>query len=202
MILYEQLENLGDQVLYCDTDSILYVYDSENKQHKKIETGPDLGQWKDELADSKGENWIVKFMAAGPKNYSYRLHRPNGKGVQDIVKVKGFTLTKAKTSDTINAAAMEELVKEFATESGLEVDNRYSGKKRKRVSEEQFVKVKKRRTIETREVVKSWGVIFDKVEIQQDFSTLPFGHQDCRWSCPHHSVAEIVPATIETVPMS
>jgi hypothetical protein len=95
--LYWALERLDRQVLYHDTDSVIYVYDPNNPQHKDIELGDCLGEWTDEL-----EGWKMKgtFVGAGPKNYSYEKHK-DGK-IKHETKIKGFTLNHAATQDEVD----------------------------------------------------------------------------------------------------
>jgi G:T-mismatch repair DNA endonuclease (very short patch repair protein) len=78
MRLYKMLDKLGEQVLYCDTDSIIYM-----PGKNKIELGDYLGDWTDEL----GGAYIMLFVSGGPKNYGYILD--TGK---TVCKIKGFTL--------------------------------------------------------------------------------------------------------------
>ena len=50
---------LGDQVLYYDTDSVIYKWSDEQN---KLETDDYLGDLKDEL----GGDHIVEFVSGGP----------------------------------------------------------------------------------------------------------------------------------------
>jgi hypothetical protein len=81
------IEPLGERVLYCDTDSVIYT---RKEGESKIELGSYLGQPTDEL---KGSH-IVKFWCAGPENYGYLLE--NGK---NSMKCKGINL---KRSDVVS----------------------------------------------------------------------------------------------------
>ena len=63
--LYTELEKLEDQVIYYDTDSVVYSW-KENQNF--IPTGIFLGQMTDEL---EGDS-IVVFSSAGPKSYCYK----------------------------------------------------------------------------------------------------------------------------------
>ena len=97
--LYEQLEVLGEQVLYYDTDSIVYVADPEKvatHQHKTVQLGDLLGDWTDELKGKKITNWV----SGGPKNYGYRLDDGSLK-----CKIKGFSLHH-ENSQTLNLGNM------------------------------------------------------------------------------------------------
>lgn len=78
--LYSYLDKLKEQVLYFDTDSIIYLW---KRGLPEIETGPFLGQMKDEL---EGDS-IHEFVTGGPKNYAYKLSE-SGK---TECKVRGFT---------------------------------------------------------------------------------------------------------------
>ncbi|KAG1662225.1 putative nuclease HARBI1 [Nymphon striatum] len=74
--LYSVIENLGEQLLYFDTDSVIYI---ERKGEWSPATGPFLGDLKDEILGDA----IIEYAAAGPKNYAYNTR--NG-------KVRGITL--------------------------------------------------------------------------------------------------------------
>ncbi|XP_065222349.1 uncharacterized protein LOC135846916 [Planococcus citri] len=94
--LYDLLHKLDQAVLYCDTDSIVYVDNGRNT----VPTGDLLGQWTDEL---KGA-YITKFLSTGPKSYHYIT----SKGKQ-VIKVKGFTLHH-KNAKLISGESMEKLL--------------------------------------------------------------------------------------------
>ena len=78
--LYSYLQTLGEQVLYYDTDSVIYRWSAGLP---KVPTGDYLGDLKDELS---GDH-IVEFVSGGPKNYAYKTEK---KKVE--CKVRGFTL--------------------------------------------------------------------------------------------------------------
>ena len=63
--LYAELEKLNEQVLYYDTDSVIY---SCKEGEVKIFTGIFLEQMTDELEGDA----ITVFGSAGPKSYCYR----------------------------------------------------------------------------------------------------------------------------------
>jgi len=68
--LYEYLKNLNTRVLYCDTDSVIFI--SKLGQWEP-QCGDYLGEMTDELSDKIGQNTITTFIGAGPKNYAYML---------------------------------------------------------------------------------------------------------------------------------
>ena len=78
--LYSYLHTLGEQVLYYDTDSVIYKWSAGLP---KVPTGDFLGDLKDEL---NGDH-IVEFVSGGPKNYAYHTAEKKTE-----CKVRGFTL--------------------------------------------------------------------------------------------------------------
>jgi hypothetical protein len=84
--LYGHLDKLSTnsstQVLYCDTDSI--IFNSAISPFQNLETGPFIGDLTNELNE---EEFISEFISAGPKNYSYKTSEGNS-----CIKIKGFSL--------------------------------------------------------------------------------------------------------------
>ena len=97
--LYEALQAVGEQSLYADTDSVIYVKRPGGPQ---IALGSLLGQFTDEL---DGEH-ITEFVSGGCKQYAYRCS--NGK---ETCKVRGFTLNY-NNSKVINFDSVRQLVLE------------------------------------------------------------------------------------------
>ena len=88
--LYEALQQLGERVLYYDTDSVLFLQD-------KGQTNPDLGNYLgDFTSELKKDDYIVEFMSGGPKNYGYQTK----KGKIEC-KVRGFRLNSEGKSHFI-----------------------------------------------------------------------------------------------------
>jgi hypothetical protein len=87
--LYEMLETIGiERLLYCDTDSVMYV-------QKRSE--PDLlhiGNYLGELTDEIEPGWeICTFIGLGPKNYCYKekeIAKENS--FRTTCKIRGITL--------------------------------------------------------------------------------------------------------------
>jgi hypothetical protein len=86
--LYELLETVGyDKVIYCDTDSVIYVQNI--KEPPVLETGNFLG----ELTDEIPEGWkVLVFIGLGAKNYAYRMVNLNTGEIKDVMKIRGITL--------------------------------------------------------------------------------------------------------------
>lgn len=80
--LYSYLQQLQQQVLYFNTDSVMY---SCKLGEPDISLGNYLGDMTDGL---EGDDCVVGFTSAGPKNYGYKTK--NGKV---CCKVRGFMPT-------------------------------------------------------------------------------------------------------------
>ena len=99
LMLYEKLDYLDKQVLYFDTDSIVYI---ESQNSKAIETGDMLGELTDEL---DGETINNTFVSGGPKNCSFIY----GNNKQKCI-IKGFKLNH-ENSQILNHTNMIKMVK-------------------------------------------------------------------------------------------
>lgn len=102
--LYSYLQTLGEQVLYYDTDSVIYKWSAGLP---KLPTDDFLGDLKDELS---GDH-IEEFISGGPKNYAYRTVEK--KKVE--CKVRGFTLN-VRGKEVLNYDTMKKLVLKELTE--------------------------------------------------------------------------------------
>ncbi|PFX27136.1 putative DNA polymerase [Stylophora pistillata] len=101
--LYESLETVQQQVLYYDTDSVVYRWKPGDPE---IPLGDHLGDMTNELDEG---DWIKEFISAGAKNYAYRTHL--GK---ICTKVKGFSLNvsgkKQLNFEVLKDNVMQELI--------------------------------------------------------------------------------------------
>ena len=95
--LYDVMDMLQERVLYCDTDSVIFVGKPGDPEPP---LGPYLGELTDEL---KGEH-ITTFVSGGPKNYAY--HTNTGKVG---MKKRGMTLNYI-AMETVNFDVIRELV--------------------------------------------------------------------------------------------
>lgn len=105
--LWEQLHRVGERALYCDTDSIIYVYDPELEN---IETGDMVGDWEvEDICTDHGH--ITEFVGWGPKTYGIRC----SDGYESI-KAKGVALKRA-TDKIFNFETMKNGVLAFISNS-------------------------------------------------------------------------------------
>ena len=186
MRLYEEaLKVLDRQVLYFDTDSVVYTYNPKDENHIKLKNGDYLGEWTDEL---DGARMVGAFVSGGPKNYSYELLSyidkldEKGNVVKDKdgniikipktkykVKVKGFTLNK-ETSGLINHNSMKDLI-----ESSL-----FSGEDEKIIANWHGIKRVANNGLENISMEKKYGLCYTKRQIlpadeYDNYDTRPFG---------------------------
>ena len=98
--LYDVLLNLDRRVLYFDTDSCIYLYNSDPDEYHPT-MGSHLGQWTNEL---KPGEYITQFVSSGPKSYAFVTNFNN-----QTVKLKGFTLNH-ENSSKLNFESLKRLV--------------------------------------------------------------------------------------------
>lgn len=165
--LYSELEKLGENVLYFDTDSIIY---REVPGAYKPPLGDYLGDFKDEL----NGNTISEFLSGGPKNYAYKLKVPDKNGIQTVCKVRGFTLN-FRSGEKVNFHSMKELILGKNFDSKISVDIPH---KIKRKDDFQIVSCAEK---------KNYRLVYDKRYLYNDddddddgdnngFFTRPFGY--------------------------
>ena len=167
--LWALMNKLGEQVLYHDTDSVIFSFKGNSDDYNPP-LGNYLGQLTNELSCKElgcvdsvcAGHWIVEFVSCGPKNYAYRLNSG-----ESFCKVRGFSLNY-QTSQVINFESMKECL--------------FSWIEKKPQPDLITVKTEFRRkkhnpTVYTREIVKHYGVVYDKRRVLQNFTTVPFGYR-------------------------
>ena len=153
--LYEALFNLGERVLYYDTDSVIYIHKDGLYEP---EFGEYLGQYKDEVG---GNDHITIFASGGPKNYGFITQ--NGK-VE--FKVRGFSL-KPESKTMLNFDVMREMIKSNDFESKIPIDMGTTIKRNKLTW-----------SLKTTPNSKDYRILYDKRLIVNGYETKPFGYCD------------------------
>ena len=98
LMLYNKIDYLKEQVLYFDTDSIIYVDDGT----RNVKTGDMLGDMTDEISGKR----ITNFVSTGPKkSYSFKYGDNEQKSA-----IKGFTVNH-ENSSILNHDSMSKIVK-------------------------------------------------------------------------------------------
>jgi hypothetical protein len=154
--LFKILHKLNKNVCYYDTDSVIYIEDNETPH---ISVGDFLGDLTDEI---ESNNFIEEFVSGGPKNYAYKLHKPDSNGLQYICKVKGITLNFS-SSKIINFHTIKDMV--HNTEQKYEITNNTH-----------ISRDKKTTNITSSSLTKTYKFHFDKRVIGEDFITYPYGY--------------------------
>lgn len=95
--LYEMLEKLDENVVYYDTDSIVYIDDGTNT----VETGEMLGDWSNELGDNE---YIIEWVSTGPKSYFFKTNKD-----REVTKIKGFTLSY-ENKEKLNSESLKAII--------------------------------------------------------------------------------------------
>ena len=159
--LYSYLDPLRDQVLYYDTDSVIY---SCKPGQTMIALGNYLGGMTSELNE---DDYITEFVSGGAKNYGYL-----SKQGKSCCNVRGFTLN-FRGSQYLNYEVMKQNVLEEVTDPLDEerrivpITNPYF-----------FVWETKTKKIKTVEGIKQYGLVFDKRVIDKDtFMSYPYRYK-------------------------
>ncbi|CAI5685429.1 unnamed protein product [Oreochromis niloticus] len=153
--LYEYLEKLQRNVLYTNTDSLIYVV-------KEGEEPLELGNYLGDLTDELDGDTIQEFVSAGPKSYAYRTR--NKKKL--VVKMKGITQTR-ECCERVNFDSMSELVESYL-----------SGMKKAELETPQHGIQRDKRgfVLKNRTFQKKFRMVYDKRRLFPDGTTLPFGY--------------------------
>ncbi|CAG2199782.1 unnamed protein product [Mytilus edulis] len=86
---------LKENVLYHDTDSVIYI---ERRNAQTLSLRDYLGDFTDELEG----HYIEEFVSGGPKHYAYR--RSDG---QEVCKVRGFSLNYENQNSSISTPSRD-----------------------------------------------------------------------------------------------
>ena len=157
--LYDHLDSLGEQVLYYDTDSVIYRHITPNPA---VATGDFLGEMTNEL---EGDDHIVEFVSGSAKNYGYKTK--NGK---TECKVRGFTLN-VRGAGSLNYIIMKnniisELEQPLETKRSVAVTN-----------PNHFKRDQTQKRIALVNQTKQYGLVFDKRVVDPvSKRSYPFGY--------------------------
>ena len=160
--LYEALQQLQQQVLYFDTDSVIYKW---KPNAPELPLGQYLGQFTNELDDPS--DYITEFAAAGPKNYGYRTL----KGKTEC-KVRGFSLnTRGQEQlnfDILKKNIIDEVTQPQPVANSIPVFNPHK-----------IVRNPTTKQLSTETQIKRYQLVFDKrVVDSSNFQSYPYGYQD------------------------
>ncbi|TKS65331.1 hypothetical protein D9C73_028582 [Collichthys lucidus] len=153
--LYSYLEQVQENVLYMDTDSLIYVV-------KDGATPLKLGNYLGDLTDELDGDSIQEFAAAGPKSYAYQTRQKK----KVVLRVKGITQT-TECCEQVNFDSVRELVEGYLEGSrGGVIETPQHNIRRN----------KKSFLLKNCTFQKKFRVVYDKRRLFSDGTTLPFGY--------------------------
>lgn len=159
--LYEGIQVLNaTQVLYFDTDSIIYAW---KEGLPELSLGNYLGEFTNELDDG---DYITEFASAGPKNYGFRTQ----KGKVEC-KVRGFSLNvrgqEQLNFDILRDNVLAELQQPCTKPRNIPVFNPHK-----------IIRDPKTKAITTQAEIKRYSLVFDKRVVDAEtFFSYPYGFQ-------------------------
>ena len=155
-----------DDVLYFDTDSIIFVQHGDINPIQNI--GPECGQISCELPPGA---FIKKFASTGPKSYAYLVFYPESGEEKLFIKVKGITLDKNVREKYLHTMDNTNFIFDFVKE------NYAFGKTVKPMELPQIkIRATERNELLTKSQQKKFGNRYDKRFIIEDLKTLPWGY--------------------------
>lgn len=164
--LYEGIQHLKhDQVLYFDTDSLIYVW---KEGLPELPLGNYLGEFTNELDEG---DFIIEFASAGPKNYGYRTQ----KGKMEC-KVRGFSLNvrgqEQLNFDILRDNVLAELQQPLVKPRDIPMVNPHK-----------ISRNPKTKAITTQTEIKRYSLVFDKRVVDpKTFGSYPYGFQSLKRS--------------------
>ena len=164
LMLYDLLDKLQERVLYCDTDSVIFV----SRDGEWVPPlGPYLGDLTDEINDgdlygTDQEDYITEYVSTGPKSYAYHTLQH-----KSVVKCKGVTLNAANAM-VVTQQTLKGLVDGFVTRQPPDRDTT--------TSIDTIQRDKTRLLLKNATVVKRLKVVYNKRRVFTDYTTLPYGY--------------------------
>ncbi|XP_026280689.2 uncharacterized protein LOC113208067 [Frankliniella occidentalis] len=108
LLLYKYLDAVGERAIYHDTDSICFLSVPGQPDPK---LGQFLGDMTDQLADDYGPgSFITEFLAAGPKNYSYKTAVGGDlNNIKTVIKVRGISVNTS-SAKTVTFETLKDMI--------------------------------------------------------------------------------------------
>jgi len=110
--LYDYMSKLGESVLYCDTDSVIYVQKVD--ESPRVTTGDYLGDLTDELEEFGSGSFIGQFVSGCTTNYAFTVICPSNCKHTTMCKLKGITFYYENLK-IINFTSLRDMILEDAS---------------------------------------------------------------------------------------
>ncbi len=195
--LYSLLEQLGERIVYCDTDSVVYHSGTYffDQGYSDLPLGEYLGELTDELGEGK---FICQWASGGPKNYGYiacdtRKPPEHEDRVKVEFKCRGVTNTRI-AKQKVNFEVLRKMIwesTEYDPKRKLRSDLSEAGLVTQKISVPKFDIQRgipksdsgsdgifdRRFDLRARVVKKDYRLVFDKRVFDPDTSrTYPYGY--------------------------
>lgn len=164
--LFSYLHKLDRQVLYYDTDSVIYrISNNPGPGEHDLPTGNFLGCLTDELTEYGPGSYIGEFVSSGPKSYAYTVLSGEGRLIKTICKIKGITLNYRNTQ-ILNFDSIKQMILENNQDPVV-----VTGANIRRTASHDVI---------TKEETKRFRINFMKRRREQTFDSLPYGFKKPR----------------------
>lgn len=178
VVLFNELIELQHEILYCDTDSIIYVEHANLNYTPSI--GSAVGQLTDEIQEYGDDAYISEYVSVGPKSYSLKITIPSQNKIIEVCKCKGFRLNR-KNATVLHFNNFKNMVfgdNPVVYENGQEEEEE---KRDNTCIQTSNVCIKRQKgfVLTTHKEEKKFQFTFTKrVCIDEHGDTLPYGHID------------------------
>jgi very-short-patch-repair endonuclease len=169
--LYKLLDSLQTQVIYYDTDSVIF---SAKPGDYIPRVGRFIGELTNEICTKdEPDAYITKFASCGCKNYSYEVYYPKSNTRKYFCKVKGLALNFI-TENIINFDSMKKLIDEYIKKLSEENDCLVNELE----VPQKIIRVTPFLEMETKKIMKKYKFVYDKRRLLKDsYTTVPFGYK-------------------------
>lgn len=181
----KKVHQIGACLLYCDTDSLIYV---GKVGGPRVPEGESLGKMKREIPSRR----ILEFVAGGPKNYGYR-HVDTNTGMDERaeLKIRSFPLSYA-THQLLNFDSMKNLVIDQFNVDGImdealadDIFNRTGVNGNSICVQFPQIGRTRRSQLYTHLTTKQYRPYYEKGRIMPGMETLPFGFREIPYDLGH-----------------
>lgn len=169
------MERLVARLLYCDTDSCIFVVKNGNDPDEyEPPVGHFLGEMTDELAWYGSGTYIDTLMSGAPKSYAFRAITPSGE-IMECCKVRRITLNY-RNSLKVNFKSIKNLVDTFIFPDYTDAEDMETDDREIKLNFS-AIHYTPRQELVTRNEFKTCSVVLKKRRYVSKRLSLPFGYK-------------------------